>query len=57
MLLEIFSFRRLQIEPGVRKCLDMGEQSFYEWVKFILKNGGMLEIVLKFDPLFTRDNE
>ena len=38
MFFKVFSFGRLQIEPRVCKWLNMWQQCFDKWVKFILQN-------------------
>jgi len=37
VLFEILAFRGLQVEPRVRERFDVGQQRFYERVKFILR--------------------
>ena len=37
MFLKMFPFRRLKIEPGVGKCLDVGKESLDKGMEFILK--------------------
>ena len=38
VLLEVFSFGRLEVEPRVRKRLDVGQQGLDEGVKLVLKH-------------------
>ena len=44
MFLEMFPFRRLKIEPGVGKCLDVGKKSLDKGMELILKENNSVEI-------------
>ncbi len=44
MFLEMFPFRRLKIEPGVGKCLDVGKKGFDKGMELILKENNSVKI-------------
>ena len=47
MFLEMFPFRRLKIEPGVGKCLDVGKKSLDKGMELILRENNSVKIKIE----------